>query len=56
MLYKEIVELINENPVRTAIRREADNAYIPIDIDNCDYQEFLRLCDEQGEENILEAA
>lgn len=38
------------------IQRLSDALYIPRDPDNTDYQEFLRLAAELGEENILEAA
>lgn len=52
MIYTEFLE----NGVRAMIRRNADMAFIPLDIENTDYQTFLRLCAELGEENILEAA
>lgn len=51
-LYKEI----KHNGVRSVIQRLSDTAFIPLDQDNSDYQEFLRLVSEQGEENILEPA
>ena len=52
MLYTEI----KINGVRECIQRNSDKAFIPLDPQNADYAEFLKLKDEQGEENILESA
>lgn len=38
----------------TVIVRKADNANIPPDPENKDYQEYLSLCDQHGESEILE--
>jgi len=37
------------------IVRKADNANIPADPENKDYQEYLALCDQHGESEITEA-
>ena len=35
-------QLINEKPMWKAIKRIADNAHIPFDPDNTDYQAYLK--------------
>lgn len=52
MLYLEI----KDGATRVAIKRLADNSFIPLDAGNIDYAEFLRLVDELGEGAILQLA
>jgi hypothetical protein len=48
-LYREF----KDGESRTSIQRLSDSAFIPLDPANSDYAEFLRLCEEHGEDNIL---
>ena len=52
MTYKLTKPLISGDPVRVVMRKE-DEAYIPFDPDNTDYQEYLEWV---AEGNTAEAA
>lgn len=47
-------KLYEKYPDATIIVRKSDNANIPPDPENKDYQEYLALCSEHGESEILE--
>jgi hypothetical protein len=44
-MYKLLNNLINTSP-STTVLRISDNAYIPFDLANTDYQEYLQWLDE----------
>ena len=47
-MYQVVVDNITKQPVEI-IKRVADNAFIPFDPANTDYQEYLRWCEEGNE-------
>ncbi len=42
MIYKQIFDIVRQQVQQNAILRVTDNAYIPFDPDNTDYQAYLK--------------
>lgn len=47
-MYKQLIDPAT-NEVATCVKRISDNAFIPFDPDNTDYQAYLRWCAEGNE-------
>jgi hypothetical protein len=41
-MYQQYIDRITNQPYPQGIKRLADNAFIPFDPDNTDYQQYLR--------------
>jgi len=48
-MYKQLIDYITGDVRENSILRIADNAFIPFDPANTDYQEFLRWCEAGNE-------
>jgi hypothetical protein len=48
-MYKYIKNITTQQNSIIVIQRLSDNAFIPFDPDNTDYQAFLRWCEEGGQ-------
>jgi hypothetical protein len=46
MIYKQIFDVVKKQINANAILRIADNAFIPFDPDNTDYQAYLKWLEE----------
>ena len=46
MTYKQIFDVVKQQVQQNAVLRVADNAFIPFDPANTDYQEYLKWLDE----------
>ena len=42
MIYKQIFDIVRQQVQQNAILRVTDNAFIPFDPDNTDYQAYLK--------------
>jgi len=42
MIYKQIFDIVRQQVQQNAILRVTDNAFIPLDPDNTDYQAYLK--------------
>jgi hypothetical protein len=42
MIYKQIFDIVRQQVQQNAILRVTDNAFIPFDPDNTDYQTYLK--------------